>query len=105
MINDFLDFTEFISWTIFSEPYIFCTGRTTVYHAVQSKSCTAFVPYKKKVVRPYISLRTSAQPYLDSVNFQPSKMKPFLVSCPNPNDSFISFYILSFCFIEKWPQI
>ena len=59
MINDFLDFTEFISWTIFSEPYIFCTGRTAVYHAVQSKSCTAFVPYKKNVVRPYISFRTS----------------------------------------------
>ena len=41
------------------------------------------------------------QPYLDSVNFPPSKMKRFLVPCPNPNDSFNSFYIPSFCFIEK----
>ena len=59
MMNDFLDFTDFTSISIFSKPYIFLYGRTAVYYAVQSKSCTAFVPYKKKVVRPYISLRTS----------------------------------------------
>ena len=70
----------------------------------------AFENQSKEAIRHNLRKKSSWKMLL-GLNFKRNSFVYFvlidfdLVSCPNPNDSLISFYILPFSFIEKWPQI